>query len=118
MAQLVSHGNEDGTPVDIAEKAEALKGWLSNQMGAEVDTGFDPVSDTYWFRILLDVPLPPMLSVRQSAFEDHSVEEIRNDLQLFEVPGILGKDPAPHLIYERMGDVKKITLMKLIEGLL
>ena len=104
--------------MDIAEKVEVLKDWLSNRMGAEVDAGFDPVADTYWFRILLDVPLPPMLSVRQSVFEDHSVEETRNDLVLLEVPGILGKAPAPHLLYERRGDVKKITLTKIIEGLL
>ena len=104
--------------MDIAEKVEALKVWLSNRMGAGVDAGFDPVADTYWFRILLDVPLPPMLSVRQSVFEDHSIEETHNDLVLLEVPGILGKEPAPHLLYERSGDVKKITLTKIIEGLL
>ena len=104
--------------MDIAEKVAALKDWLSNRMGAEVDAGFDPVAETYWFRILLDVPLPPMLSVRRSVFEDHSVEETRNDLVLLEVPGILGKEPAPHLLYERRGDVKKITLTKIIEGLL
>ena len=104
--------------MDIAEKVEVLKVWLSNRMGAEVDAGFDPVAETYWFRILLDVPLPPMLSVRRSVFEDHSVEETRNDLVLLEVPGILGKEPAPHLLYERRGDVKKITLTKIIEGLL
>ena len=66
--------------MDTAEKVEALKDWLSNRMGAEVDAGFDSAADTHWFRILLDVPLPPMLSVRQSVFEDHSVEEIRSDL--------------------------------------
>ncbi len=104
--------------MDIAEKVEALKDWLSNRMGAEVDAGFDPGADMYWFRILLDVPLPPMLSLRQSVFEDHSVEEIQNDLELFGVPRILGKEPAPHLVYERSGDVKKITLMKIIERLL
>ena len=104
--------------MDIAEKVEALKDWLSNRMGAEVDAGFDPATDLYWFRIRLEVPLPPMLSIRPSVFEDHSVEEIRNDLVLFEVPGILGKDPAPHLVYERSGDVKKVTLMTIIEGLL
>ncbi len=104
--------------MDTAEKVEALKDWLSTRVGGEVDAGFDPLADTYWIRILLDVPLPPMLSVRQSVFEDHSVEETRNDLVLLEVPGILGKEPAPHLLYERRGDVKKITLTRIIEGLL
>ena len=104
--------------MDTAEKVEALKDWLSNRMGAEVDAGFDSAADTHWFRILLDVPLPPMLSVSQSVFEDHSVEEIRSDLGLLEVPGILGKESAPHLLYERSGDVTKITLMRIIERLL
>ncbi len=104
--------------MDLAEKVEALKDWLSTRMGGEVDAGFDPVADTYWFRILHDVPLPTMLSVRKSVFEDHSVEEIRNDLELLEVPAILGKEPAPYLLYERGGDVKKITMMGIIERLL
>ena len=104
--------------MDIAEKVEALKEWLSNRMGADVDAGFDPVADTYWFRILLDVTLPPMLSVRKSVLEDHSAKELQSDLGQLEVLGILGKEPAPHLVYERSGKVKKITLTKIIERLL
>jgi len=104
--------------MDVAEKVEALKGWLSNRMGAEVEAGFDPVADTYWFRIQLDAPLPPMLSVRKSVLEDHSVEELQDDLRQLEVPGILGKEPAPHLVYERSGEVKMITLTKIIERLI
>ncbi len=104
--------------MDIAEKVEELKAWLSDRTSTEVESGFDPVADTYWFRVLLDGPLPAMLSVRKSVLEDHSVKELQYDLELLEVPGILGKEPSPHLVYERSGEVRQITLTKIIERLL
>ena len=78
-------------------------------MGAEVDPPFlEFKTNTYGFRILVrDVQPPPVLWVSLSAFEDHAVEKIWNDLERQQVPGMLVIDPDQHLIYTKMGEVKK-----------
>lgn len=94
--------------MSIAEKVEALRGLLSDHMGCEVDKGFTFRTDTHWFRILVrDIRPPPMLYVSISAFEDHDVEKIWNDLERQQVPEMLLADPAQNLLYTRMGEVKK-----------
>ncbi len=95
--------------MDVSEKVAELKLWISENMGGEVDRPrreFRP--DTYGFRIRVpDVRPPPMLWVRLAAFEDHAVEKIQNDLERKQVPGMLKKDPAQHLLYTNMREVKK-----------
>ena len=93
----------------LSAKVEALKVWLSDRMGAEVDPPhLEFKTSTYWFRILVpDVRPPPMLWVTLAAFEDHAVEKIQNDLERKQVPGMLKKDPAQHLLYTNMREVKK-----------
>ncbi len=100
---------EDGLPTDIPKKVGALKVWLSDRMGAEVDTPFSDFKiSTYGFRILLgDVRPQPVLWVSLAAFEDHAVEDIWNDLERQQVPGMLVTDPAQHLLYTTIGEVKK-----------
>ncbi len=96
---------EDGIPADIPEKVEALKVWLSDRMGAEVDPPFlEFKTITYGFRILVrDVQPPPVLWVSLSAFEDHAVEKIWNDLERQQVPGMLLANPSQHLLYTTRG---------------
>ncbi len=94
--------------MDIAEKVQALKDWLSNRTGAEVDTGFEFRRDTYWFRIQVrDVQTSPMLWVANDAFGDHSVEDIWKDLEDLEVLEMLVADPAHNLLYTRMREVEE-----------
>ncbi len=91
----------------LSAKVEALKVWLSDRMGAEVDTHFESKATTYWFRILVGVRPQPVLCVSLRAFEDHSVEKISNDLERQQVPGMLVSDPAQHLLYTTRGEVKR-----------
>ncbi len=95
--------------MDVSEKVEALKVWLSEIMGAEVDPPrLEFRTNTYWFRILVrDVRPQHMLWVSLAAFEDHPVEDIWNDLERQQVPGMLLADPAQNLLYTTMGEVKK-----------
>ena len=95
--------------MDIPEKVGALKVWLSDRMGAEVDTPFSDFKiRTYGFRILVrDVRPQPVLWVSLEAFEDHAVEKILNDLERQQIPGMLVTDPAQHLLYTTTGEVKK-----------
>ena len=93
--------------MDVSEKVEKLKDWLSNRMGAEVDTGRQSKTETHWFRILVPDRPQPILSVSQEAFEDHPVEKIQNDLDRLQVPEILVADPEQELIYTTSGEVKR-----------
>ena len=101
--------HERGPDTDgYSEKIEELKAWLSTTMGAEVDSGREFRTDTFWFRILVrDVQPPPMLWVSLEAFEDHAVEKIWNDLERQQVPGMLVTDPSQHLLYTTSGEVGK-----------
>ncbi len=95
--------------MDVSEKVAALKLWLSENMGGEVDRPrreFRP--EIYGFRIRVpDIQPPPMLWVSLEALEDHAVEKIWNDLERQQVPGMLLTDPAQHLLYTTTGEVKR-----------
>ncbi len=93
--------------MDVSERVGALRLWLSERMGVEVDTHFESKATTYWFRILVGVRPQPVLCVSLRAFEDHSVEKISNDLERQQVPGMLVSDPAQHLLYTTTGEVKR-----------
>ncbi len=103
------NGGDRLLPMDIPQKVRALKVWLSDRMGAEVDTPFSDFKiNTYGFRILVrDLRPPPVLWVSLEAFEDHAVEKIWNDLERQQVPGMLLTDPAQHLLYTTTGEVKR-----------
>ena len=95
--------------MDVPEKVEALKTWLSDRMGGEVDTlVIEFKTQTYGFRVRVPgVQPPPVLWVTEAAFDDHVVEDIQNGLERRQVPEMLVSDPAQHLLYTTMGEVKK-----------